>query len=110
MIKELSIDNWILAGTGFLIIFAVGCFFWYQNVMAQLQPYNDDQSLDSQQMHKSTETPKIEVIDTIHQNTTDQHSSNFDVTSDVGNSQQNRTQTIHRQQLTRGPLQMRILL
>lgn len=110
MIKELSIDNWILAGTGFLIVFAIGCFFWYQNVMAQLQPQNDDRSHDTHQVEKSTETPNIEVTDTIQQDTDDSHSYNIDVTSNVSASQQKETQSYYKQHTERGMLQLRILM
>lgn len=110
MIKELSIDNWILAGTGFLIIFAVGCFFWYQNVMAELQPQNNDHSHDAQQLEKSPEAPKIEVSDTIQQDDNDSHSYNIDVTSNVSTTPQKETQSINRQQTKRGMLHLRILM
>ena len=76
MLKELSIDNWILAGTGFLIIFAVGCFFWYQSVMAQLQPKNTDHNYDTRQVEKSNHPPKIEATETSREDATDSHSTN----------------------------------
>lgn len=110
MIKELSIDNWILAGTGFLIIFTIGCFFYFQNVMAQLLPQNDDHSHDTQQLEKSPETPEIEVTDTIQQDDNDSHSYNIDVTSNVSTTPQKETQNINRQQTKRGMLQLRILM
>ena len=93
MLKELSIDNWILAGTGFLIIFAVGCFFWYQSVMAQLQPKNTDHNYDTRQVEKSNHPPKIEATETSREDATDSHSTDFDVTSNVSVTRQENTRS-----------------
>ena len=110
MLKELSIDNWILAGTGFLIVFTVGCFFWYQNLMAQLQPVNDDSKHNTIQVEKVNQDIKNDVIETIQEEDTDSHSTNFDVPSHVSTTRQANTQNINRQQSSKGMLRVRILL
>lgn len=110
MLKDLSIDNWILAGTGFLVIFAVGCFIWYQNVMAQLEPKNYDYTHDTEQVEKSNQNPKIEEIETNQEEDTDSHSTNFDVPSHVSTTRQENTQNINTQQSRREVLRVRILL
>ncbi len=110
MLNEFSIDNWILAGAGFLIVFAVGCFFWYQNLMAQLQPRNDDSKHNAIQVEKTNKDPKNDVKATTQEEDTDSHSTNFDIPSHVSTTQQENTQNINTQQSKRGMLRVRILL
>ena len=111
MLKELSIDNWILAGTGFLIIFAVGCFFWYQNfLMAQLQLGSDDSNHNTIQVEKANQNLKNEAIETIQEEETDSHTTNFDVPSHFSATRQENTQNINTQQSRRERLRVRILL
>ena len=110
MLKDLSIDNWILAGTGFLIVFTVGCFFWYQNLMAQLQPVNDDSNHNTIQVEKANQDLKNDVIETNQEEDTDSHSTNFDVPSHVSTTRQENTQNINTQQSRREVLRVRILL
>ncbi len=111
MLKELSIDNWILAGTGFLIIFAVGCFFWYQNfLMAQLQVGNDDSNHNTIQVEKANQNLKNEAIETIKEEDNDAHSTNSDVPSHVSATRQENTQIINTQQTRRSMLWVRILM
>ena len=111
MLKELSIDNWILAGTGFLIIFAIGCFFWYQNfLMAQLQIGNDDSNHNTIQVEKANQNLKNEVIETIQEEENDSHTTNSDVPSHVSATRQEDTQNIHTQQSRRSMIRVRILL
>ncbi len=111
MLKELSIDNWILAGTGFLIIFAIGCFFWYQNfLMAQLQIGNDDSNHNTIQVEKANQNLKNEVIETIQEEETDSHTTNSDVPSHVSTIRRENMQNVNTQQSRGSMLRVRILL
>ena len=111
MLKELSIDNWILAGTGFLIIFAVGCFFWYQNfLIAQLQLGDDDSNHNKIQVEKANQNLKNEVIETIQEEETDSHNTISDVPSHVSATRQENMQNINTQQTRRCMLWVRILI
>ncbi len=76
MYKEISIDNWILGGTVFLLIFTLGCFLWFQNEMEYLQPHNTDTELERQHLEKPSdirqiETPQIELPDASEKNSSD---------------------------------------
>ena len=112
MLKELSIDNWILAGTGFLIIFTIGCFIWYQNFMAQLQFGNDDSNHNTIQVEKANQNLKNEEIETIQEEETDSHSTNSDVPAHVSATRQDNDnmQNINTQQSRRSMLRVRMLL
>ncbi|MDE0484657.1 MAG: hypothetical protein OXI67_18930 [Candidatus Poribacteria bacterium] len=70
MFEEISIDNCILGGTIFLLIFTLGCYLWFQNEMAYLQPQDTDTELEIQHLerpldNKQVETSQIELTDTV---------------------------------------------
>lgn len=110
MLKELSIDNWILAGTGFLIIFAIGCFIWYQGFMAQLQIGNDDSYHNTIQVEKANQNLNNEGIEKIQEEETDSHSNNSDAPSHVSATRQENMQNINTQHARRSMLRVRILM
>ena len=92
MFKEISIDNWILGGTVFLLIFTLGCYLWFQNEMAYLQPHDTDTELEIQHLEKpledrQVETPKIELTDIVQPDAFQKNSSdrkdNADMNPDV---------------------------
>ncbi len=69
MLKEFSIENWILGGTCFILIFTLGCFLWYQNQMAYLESVDTGPGVEIQHMEKpleteQVETPQIDLTDT----------------------------------------------
>ncbi len=101
MIKEFSVDNWILGGTCFILIFTLGCFLWFQNQMAYLQPVDTDQGVQIQHLEKSSETeqvkmPHIELSDTAQPETSQKNSSDPEessvFTSNATNAQQENTE------------------
>ncbi len=78
MFKDISIDNWILGGTAFLLIFTLGCYLWFQNEMAYLQPQNTDveiQHLEKSSKIKQIETPQIESTDAVQPDASEKNSS-----------------------------------
>ena len=52
--KEITIDNWIIGGSVFLLVFTVGCYFWFQHEFAI---FDDDNTYFET---PSTQTPEIE--------------------------------------------------
>ncbi len=61
MIKEFSVENWILGGTCFILIFTLGCFLWFQHQMAYLQPVDTDQGVEIQHLEKPSKAGQIEL-------------------------------------------------
>ncbi|RKU15761.1 hypothetical protein C6501_06255 [Candidatus Poribacteria bacterium] len=99
MFKENSVDNWILGGTVFLLIFTLGCYLWFQNEMAYLQP--QDTSVERQHLKKASETkqaekPQIELTDTAQPEASQKNSSKPEessvFTSNAINAQQENTE------------------
>ena len=41
MKKDVSIENWILGGTVFILIFTIGCFAWFQYRMSIIEQYDN---------------------------------------------------------------------
>ncbi|MDE0085385.1 MAG: hypothetical protein OXU23_06710 [Candidatus Poribacteria bacterium] len=100
MFEEISIDNWILGGTIFLLIFTLGCYLWFQNEMAYLQPQDTEverQYLEKSSEIKQIETPQIESTDTVQPDASEKNSSDSEDTADrvpgvsAGNTQQRDT-------------------
>ena len=78
MFKENSVDNWILGGAVFLLIFTLGCYLWFQNEMAYLQP--QDINVERQHLKKASETkqaekPHIELTDTAQPDVSEKNSN-----------------------------------
>ena len=87
MFNEISIDNWILGGTVFLLIFTLGCYLWFQNEMAYLQPQDTDTNVEIQRLEKPSEikqveTPQIEFTDTAQPEASEKNSSDSKSTTD----------------------------
>ena len=95
MLKENTLDNWILGGTVFLMIFAFGCYLWFQNEMAYLQPEDDDQNVEIQQLDESSKQEQIETHQTERDDTEQvdsfkniSHDDYADITSEVNSTHQ----------------------
>ena len=93
MLKEFSIENWILGGTGFLLIFTLGCYLWFNNEMASIEQNYTDHKVGIQHTEKSTKTghvktPHIEQIDVEEPDTPEEDSSSApeDTTESVSNA------------------------
>ncbi|MCE2401773.1 hypothetical protein J4G08_12920 [Candidatus Poribacteria bacterium] len=87
MFNEISIDNWILGGTVFLLIFTLGCYLWFQNEMAYLQPQDTDTNVEIQRLEKPSEikqveTPQIEFTDIAQPEASEKNSSDSKSTTD----------------------------
>ncbi len=97
MLKEFSIENWILGGTGFLLIFTLGCYLWFNNEMASIEQNYTDHKVGIQHTEKSTETghvkaPHIEQIDVEEPDTPEEDSSSAPENTTESMSNANDTQ------------------
>jgi hypothetical protein len=93
MLKEFSIENWILGGTCFILIFTLGCFLWFQNQMVYLQPMDTDPEVEIQHLQEPSETeqietPQIELSDTEQLDVSDNSSDHSETISNVSGTQQ----------------------
>ena len=85
MFKENSVDNWILGGVVFLLIFTLGCYLWFQNEMAYLQPQDTEveiQHIGKSSEIKQVEKPQIELTDTVQPDASEKNSSNAEDAAD----------------------------
>ena len=67
MIKEFSVENWIIGGTCFLIIFTLGCYLWFHNVMASIENQYTETNTEVKPLDKTSEMPQIEKENTYEQ-------------------------------------------
>lgn len=93
MLKEYSIENWILGGTCFILIFTLGCYLWFQNQMAYLQRVDTDPRVEIQHMEKPSEakqieTPQIDLTDTEQPDASEKNSDDSETMSDFSSTQQ----------------------
>ena len=79
--KEFSIDNWIIGGTIFLIVFTLGCYFYFQHELSVLD--NDNTNIETQETQKSEreklESPLQFPVKTIQSDESDNNSSDITV-------------------------------
>lgn len=80
MLKDFSIENWILGGTAFIMIFTISCFVWFQFQMSTIEIYDSKNDADTQQIDETSEIQNseiqyIEINDTEDNETTGQNST-----------------------------------
>lgn len=61
MLKDLSIENWIVGGSVFIMIFTIGCFVWFQFMMSTVEIYDSNQRVETQVMDETSETDNEEI-------------------------------------------------
>ena len=79
--KEITIDNWIIGGTIFLLVFTVGCYFWFQHELAILnddQTYIETSSTQTSEIEQD-ELPKLQPIQTTQPDESDNNSSSITI-------------------------------
>ena len=59
MKKDVSIENWILGGTVFILIFTIGCFAWFQYQMSIIEQYDNKDKMKPQHTKEITTYPFI---------------------------------------------------
>ena len=79
--KEITIDNWIIGGTIFLLVFTVGCYFWFQHELAILntdQTYIETSNTQTSEIEQD-ELPKLQPIQTTQPDESDNNSSSITI-------------------------------
>lgn len=87
MLKDFSIENWILGGTAFIMIFTIGCFVWFQFKMSTEEIYDNHHEVEKQHIDETSDTEHneiqhIEIHDTDAPDTTGENSSENEFTDD----------------------------
>ena len=87
MLKDFSIENWILYGTAFIMIFTIGCFVWFQFKMSTEEIYDNHHEVEIQHIDETSDTEHneiqhIEIHDTEAPDTTGENSTENEVTED----------------------------
>ena len=85
MLKDFSIENWILGGTAFILIFTIGCFVWFQYQMSAIELYDINDDIETQQIDETsgTEHKEIQLIEIDDLNDEDTSGKNSTDTEDV---------------------------
>lgn len=87
MLKDLSIENWIVGGSAFILIFTIGCFVWFQFKMSTVEIYDSNQKVETQHIDETSDTENeeikyIEIIDTDDKDTTGKNSTDIETIDD----------------------------
>ena len=94
MFKEFSIDNWIIGGTIFILIFTLGCYLWFQNEMTPIQQ-DVDLNVEIQQVEQSSKTEQIELTGTEQSGA---HEENGSDSEDAVNNTPNVSRNVNKTQ------------
>ena len=83
MLRNLSIENWIVGGSIFIMIFTIGCFVWFQFMMSTVEIYDNNQKVETQYMEETSETDNeemryIEINDSEDNDTTGKNSTDIE--------------------------------
>ena len=87
MLKDFSIENWIVGGTAFILIFTIGCFVWFQFQMSTIEIYDSNQEEVTQPIDETSDTDHleirhIEIHDTEDNDTTGKNSTDTETIDD----------------------------
>lgn len=87
MKKDFSIENWILGGTAFILIFAIGCFVWFQFKMSTVEIYDSNHKVETEHIEETSDTDHreiqyIEINDTEEDDSTEKNSTDSEVMDD----------------------------
>ena len=92
MKKDVSIENWLIRGTVFILIFTIGCFVWYQYQMSITEQYGSNYKVETQHINESSQTGQkeighIEIDDAVEQDRTGKNSSDTEEIDDIKSEQ-----------------------
>ncbi len=87
MRKDVSIENWLVRGTVFILIFTIGCFVWFEYQMSTVERNDSDYRVETQHIDESSQTGQNEIIhreidDAVEQDTSGNNSSDPEETDD----------------------------
>ncbi|RKU27075.1 hypothetical protein C6497_12315 [Candidatus Poribacteria bacterium] len=80
--KEITIDNWIIGGSVILLVFTVGCYFWFQHELAILDDYNtyiETPSTQTSEIEQEDSPELLQPTQTIQPDESDNDSSSITV-------------------------------
>ena len=106
MLKNLSIENWILAGTSFILIFTLGCYLWFQNEISSIELQYTDHQVEIQHVDEpsdieSIKTPLIEINDEEESDTPENNSTDAkDTDVEISNVTATQSKNIERVKVT----------
>ena len=88
MKKDVSIENWILGGTVFILIFTIGCFVWFQYRMSIIEQYDNMDKMKPRHIDESSHSGQeeifhIEIDDAVEQGTTGDNSPDTEEMDDI---------------------------
>ncbi len=88
MTKDVSIENWILGGTVFILIFTIGCFVWFQYRMSIIEQYDNKDKMKPLHIDKSSQSGQeeifhIEINDAVEQGTIRDNSTDIEEMDDI---------------------------
>ncbi|MCE2402090.1 hypothetical protein J4G08_14545 [Candidatus Poribacteria bacterium] len=64
MLRDVFTSKWVIGGFGFLIVFGIGCYFWYQH---ELAPYRQDTAETTKVARKLEATQKVDINSKVEQ-------------------------------------------
>lgn len=62
MKKDVSIENWLIRGTVFILVFTFGCFVWFQYKMTNTERYEDTYKVETIRIDNSSQTGQMEMM------------------------------------------------
>ena len=88
MKKDVSIENWLIRGTVFILIFTIGCFVWFQYQMSIANQYDSNYKVKTKHIDELSQTGQkqikdIEVNDDVEQDTTENNSTDSEEMDDI---------------------------
>ena len=88
MKKDVSIENWILGGTVFILIFTIGCFVWFQYQVAITDQYYSNYKVKTKHIDELSQTEQkrikdIEINDDVEQDTAGNNSTDSEEMDDI---------------------------
>ena len=63
MKKDVSIENWLIRGTVFILIFTIGCFVWFQYQMSITDQYDGNYKVETKHIDELSQTGQKQIKD-----------------------------------------------
>lgn len=88
MKKDVSIENWLIRGTVFILIFTIGCFVWFQYQMSITDQYYSNYKVKAKHIDELSQTGQkrikdIEINDDVEQDTAGNNSNDSEEMDDI---------------------------
>ena len=88
MKKDVSIENWLIRGTVFILIFTIGCFVWFQYQMSITDQYYSNYKVKAKHIDELSQTGQkqikdIEINDDVEQDTAGNNSTDSEEMDDI---------------------------